>query len=380
MLSPTRCQSAVVIRGRFQPVAQIGARTNFYRRTMSNGIVGRSRAQPECMRSIEVRYIVRGESSSVDFLGIDISKADFHGCLIQGKKQAKNSFPNAPAGYRRLRTWLRNRGSTKVHVCMEATGAYWMGLACALHEAGMEVSVVNPARTVNFARSQLRRTKTDRVDAEMIAEFCKTQKPDHWSPPAPEILELRGLLSYRGQLIDDRLRLTQVVSQIHVSKELQRLHARQIKTLDASIAAVEKQLRSVAKAHQTLDRQMQRLIAVKGIGVLTALQIIAKLPVERLRDGKAAAAYVGLTPRERQSGTSIHGQPRICKTGNASLRRDLFMPAKVAMRYNPILKTFADRLKAKGKPAKLVVVAVMRKLVVLAFSILTRDLKEAIQA
>ena len=234
----------------FQPVAQIGARTNLYQRTMSNGIVGRSRAQPECMRSIEVRYIVRGETSSVDVLGIDISKADFHGCLIQGNKQAKNSFPNAPAGYRRLRTWLRNRGSTKVHVCMEATGAYWMGLACALHEAGLEVSVINPARTVHFARSQLRRTKTDRVDAEMIAEFCKTQKPDRWSPPAPEILELRGLLSFRGQLIDDRLRLSQVVSQIHVSKELQRLHARQIKTLDASIAAVEKQLRSVVKAHR----------------------------------------------------------------------------------------------------------------------------------
>jgi transposase len=85
------------------------------------------------MRSIEVRYIIRGESSSVDVLGIDISKADFHGCLIQGKKQAKNSFPNVPVGYRRLRTWLRNRGCTKVHVCMEATGAYWEGLACALH-------------------------------------------------------------------------------------------------------------------------------------------------------------------------------------------------------------------------------------------------------
>ena len=316
----------------------------------------------------------------MDVLGIDISKADFHGHLIQGKKSANNSFPNAPAGYRRLRTWLRNRGCTKVHICMEATGAYWMGLACALHEAGLEVSVVNPTRTVNFARSQLRRTKTDRVDAEMIAEFCKTQKPDRWSPPAPEILELRGLLSYRAQLVGDRLRLSQTISQIHVSKELQRVHAKQIKTLNASIVAVEKELQTVIKRHRTLARQAQKLTAVSGIGDLTAMALIAKLPIERLRDAKAAAAYVGLTPRERQSGTSIHSQPRICKTGNGSLRRDLYMPAGVAMRYNPILKAFADRLKAKGKPGKLIIVAVMRKLVVLAFAILDRDLKEAATA
>ena len=330
------------------------------------------------MRSIAVRYIVRGESSSVDVLGIDISKADFHGCLLQGNKQAKNSFPNAPAGFRRLRTWLRNRGCTKVHVCMEATGAYWEGLACALHQAGLEVSVVNPARTVHFARSQLRRTKTDRVDAEMIAEFCKTQKPDLWSPPPREILEIRGLLSFRAQLVDDKSRLSQMISQIHVSTELQRLYAKQLKTLDASIAAVEKQLRATVKAHSVLQRQIQKLTALKGIGLLSGLEIIAKLPVERLRDAKAAAAYVGLTPRERQSGTSIHGQPHICKTGNASLRRALFMPATVAMRHNPLLKVFADRLKARGKPTKLVIVAVMRKLVVLAFTILNRDLKMAV--
>lgn len=314
----------------------------------------------------------------MDVLGIDISKADFHSCLIQGKKLAKNSFPNAPVGYRRLQTWLRNRGCTKVHACMEATGAYWLGLASALHEAGLAVSVVNPNRTVHFARSQLRRTKTDRVDAEMIAEFCKTQKPDHWRPPSPEILELRGLLSYRAQLIDDRLRLTQMVSQIHVSKELARLHAKQLKALKQSTTAVERQLEHFAKGHPTLQRQVQKLTATSGIGMLTALALVAKLPAERLRDAKAAAAYVGLTPRERQSGTSIHGRPRICKTGNGSLRRDLYMPAVVAMRHNPILKAFAERLKAKGKPAKLIVVAVMRKLVVLAFTILKRDLQEAL--
>jgi len=330
------------------------------------------------MRSISVRYIGGKESSSVDVLGIDISKADFHACLIQGKHLARNSFPNAPVGYRRLRTWLRNRGCDNVHVCMEATGAYWKGLATALYEAGTAVSVVNPSRTVHYARSQLRRTKTDRVDAEMIAQFCKTQRPDRWNPLAPEIEELRGLLSYRNHLIDERLRLRQMASQIHVSAEFQKLHAKQLQGLKQSVTAMEKQLLRFVKAHRDLNRRVEKLQQISGFGMVSALAIVAQLPVDRLRNPKAAAAYVGVTPRERQSGTSIRGKAHICKTGNGSLRRDLYMPAMVAMRHNTILKVFARRLKERGKPAKLIVVAVMRKLVVLAFTILKRDLKEAL--
>jgi transposase len=308
----------------------------------------------------------------VNVLGVDVSKEDFHACLIQGGKRAKKSFPNAPAGYRQLRSWLKNRRCTQVHACMEATGAYWMGLATALHGGGALVSVVNPSQTVFFARTQLRRTKTDLVDAEMIAEFCERHRPTHWTPPPPEILELRGLLSYRDHLVGEQLRLTQLVSQIHVSRELQRLHARQLKMLKQSLTAVEDQLRMLVTSHPTLGEQVQALTAVSGIGLLTALALIAKLPMERLRDGKAAAAYAGLAPSERQSGTSVRGKPRICKTGNAELRRDLYMPAIVAIRHNAILRAFAERLKQRGKPAKVAVIAVMRKLVVLAFTILKR--------
>ena len=288
----------------------------------------------------------------MDVLGIDISKADFHACLIQGEKRSRKSFPNAAVGYRQLHSWRTNLHSSKVHACMEATGAYWMGLATALDDAGLVVSVVHPSRTVMFARSQLRRTKTDEVDAEMIAEFCKTQTPTSWSPPPGEILELRGLLSYRDHLVREKIRLRQVASQIYVGRELQKLHAQQLKTHEKTIAALERQLRSFLKTHQTLSKAVDSLTAVSGIGLLTALAIVAKLPVDRLRDRKAAAAYIGVTPSERQSGTSIHGKPRICKTGNGSLRRDLYMPAAVAMRHNVILKSFSERLKAKGQAAQ----------------------------
>jgi transposase len=181
-------------------------------------------------------------------------------------------------------------------------------------------------------------------------------------------------LSYRNHLVQETVRFKQMAAQIHVSKELHKAHVQQLKALEKTRAAVEKQLRALVETYRGVGKQVEALTAVSGFGFLTALVIVAKLPAERLRNGKAAAAYAGLAPSERQSGTSVHGKPRICKTGNASLRRDLYMPAVVAMRHNPILRAFAEGLKQRGKPAKVIVAAVMRKLVVLAFTILKRDL------
>lgn len=306
----------------------------------------------------------------MDMLGIDISKADFHACLIQGSRQKTHSFPNNAKGYRQLQRWLGNRKACEIHACMEATGNYWRGLASWLFERGLHVSVVNPARTALFARSQLRRTKTDKVDALMIAEFCQTQHPCFWSPPAPGTLEIRGLLSYRQELVSEVHRINQIADQVHVSKQLRRFHTSHLNRVKAGIAAIDAQLREAVEANAAIASQVAKLQSVKGLGFLTATILVAKLPVDRLRDGKAAAAYVGLTPRDRQSGTSVKGKPHICKTGDGTLRRDLYMPANVAMRFNPVLAAFAAQLKERGKPPKAITVAVMRKLVVLAFNLL----------
>ena len=303
-------------------------------------------------------------------LGIDVSKADFHACLIQESRRSRKSFPNANAGYRQLLTWLKNRKCDRVHVCMEATGAYWLGLASAIAASEIPVSVVNPSRIALFARSQLRRTKTDEVDAEIIAEFCRTQQPELWTPPAPETLELRGLLTYRDQLVNHRIALKQMATQLRMSATLTRVHDEQTEALDQAIEQVEEQMRAVVSQHKNLTTQVDCVASVPGFGFLSAARIVARLPVERLRDGKAAAAYAGLTPSERQSGTSVFGKPRICKTGSSELRRDLYMPALVAIRFNPVLAAFAERLKAKGKPPKVIIVAVMRKLIVLAYTLI----------
>jgi transposase len=308
----------------------------------------------------------------MDVVGIDVSKADFHACLLQGQKRARKSFPNTASGYRQLLAWLRNRKCTEVHVCMEATGGYWLGLAQALDTSGATVSVVNPSRTAYFARSRLLRTKTDVVDAEMLAEFCRTQQPARWEPPAQEILELRGLLAYREHLIGEQIRFRQIAKELHVGTRLQHLHNDQLDNIAEMLVEIEEQIRTLIHAHSSIKTAVEAIVSVRGIGLVTAAALVAKLPVNRLRDAKAAAAYVGLAPCERQSGTSVRGKTRICKTGNASLRRDLYMPALVAMRHNPILFAFAQRLREKGKPTKVIIAAVMRKLVVLAFTLIKR--------
>ena len=314
----------------------------------------------------------------MDVLGIDVSKGEFHACLLQRGKSLAKTFANDAKGYKQILTWLKKHGCGKVHSCMEATGAYWLGLACALYNGGLAVSVVNPSRIALFSRSQLRRTKTDRVDAAIIADFCATQRPVLWAPPAPETLELRGLLTYRDQLIGQRTAIRQIADQVQVGVDLRKIHKAQITALNVAVAAVEKSMKALLKKHSDLGERADRLKGIKGIGFLTAAAIVAKLPVERLHGAKAAAAYVGLTPRERQSGTSINGRPRICKTGNAELRRDLYMPALVAIRHNPLLKSFAERLGQRGKPPKVIIVAVMRKLITLAFRVLTeRDFHPA---
>lgn len=306
----------------------------------------------------------------MEVLGIDISKADFHACLIDGQKRKGNSFPNTPTGYKQLLAWLRNRKCNSPHACMEATGSYWYGVALALDKAGLKVSVVPPSRTALFARSQLRRTKTDSVDAEMIAEFCLTQSPTIWEPPAAGVLELRGFLSYRNQLVVQRTALKQLAAQVTMNAELQRLHREQIDALKLMIDNLEEQMRALVGRHSSIKRDVEIVQSIPGFGFLSAVSVAVRLPVDRIRNAKAAGAYVGLSPQRKDSGTSVHGKPRICKIGNSDLRRELYMPALTAMRFNPSLSIFAGRLKERGKPNKVVLAAIMRKLVVLAYTLL----------
>jgi transposase len=305
------------------------------------------------------------------FLGIDISKETFHACLLSDLGEAKKVFVNSAKGFQQLNAWLGNRHCADVHVCMEATGAYWEGLAVHLHGAGRRVSVVNPTRIKAFAQSELLRTKTDAVDAALIARFCKSQCPELWTPPPPEIRVLQALVRHYEHLKTTRAQQSVYAQSLDAHSIVAASTQEVIAILDAQIAQLEREIRKHFDDHPDLKRKRDLLTSIPGIGETTAGSLLAEIPhMDRFESAKAISAYAGLSPRERRSGTSIHGRPRLCKTGNSRIRKALYMPAISACRFNPALRAFVERLVAAGKHKRLIIGAVMRKLLVLAYGIL----------
>jgi len=303
-------------------------------------------------------------------LGIDISKETFHASLLTDRGEVKKVFPNTRKGFEQLLSWLKNRHAGDLHVCMEATGAYWEALALYLHGLEQRVSVVNPARIKAFAQSELLRMKTDAVDASLIARFCKSQNPEPWVPPPPEIRILQALMRHYEHLKTTRVQQS-VYEQSSEAAVVKSSIREVIATLDAQIVQVEREIRQHFDDHPDLKRKRDLLTSIPGIGETTAGTLLSEIPhLDQFESAKAVAAFAGLSPRQRRSGTSIHGKPRLCKTGNARLRKALYLPAIVALRFNPVLRIFAERLATIGKHKRLVIGAVMRKLLVLAYGVL----------
>jgi transposase len=303
-------------------------------------------------------------------LGIDISKKDFHVVLMREDKTTKpKMFNNQPEGFDALHSWLSKQGVRTVHACLEATSTYGEALAEFLFEAGHTVSVVNPVRIKKFAQSELMRTKTDKVDAAIIARFCKAIQPQAWKPLAPEVKELQALLRRLESLMtireQERNRLETATSTV---AEITIAH---LQSLEQLIEQVKQLINDHFDKHPQLKQQRQLLTSIPGIGEQTAAVILAELGcVENYKSARQLAADAGLTPQEYSSGCSVKGKPRLSRVGNPRLRKALYMPAVVAMTHNPLLKSFAERLLNRGKVKMQALGAVMRKLLHLAYGIL----------
>jgi len=306
---------------------------------------------------------------SAPVLGIDIAKQRIEVALFVEGKIKNRSFKNAQDGFKALSRWLRKMGIEQVHVCMEATGNYGEDLAIYLHEADHTVSVVNPARIKGFAQSELIRTKTDKVDAGIIARFCLVMKPESWTPPSLEIRTLRALVRRGNNLT---VMLSQEKNRLGTAHESVILLIKDhIDYLDSEIKKVRDQIYDLIDISPTLKQKKDLLASIPGIGKVTIPVILAELDnLEKFKYVGELVAFIGLAPKETLSGTSIKGKPRLCKTGNTRLRKALYMPALVSIRYNPLMITFYNRLKEKGKNGKVIVCAVMRKLVHIIFGIL----------
>ena len=300
--------------------------------------------------------------------GVDISARWFDVAHLEAVRR----FPNTPAGIAACLRWLAEFGGP-VRVGMEATGAYHLPLATALHEAGHTVFVCNPLSLARYAEAVLARTKTDATDARRIARFCEAHDLAPWSPASPAQQRLHALVATRQALLRQiqQLRNRQDAAGSTACADLvAELQAPVLQVLAAQVARIDRELAALAAAEEGLGPQLRLLTSIPGLGLVTAAALLASLPVERLTGPRQVAAYVGLCPQERSSGSSIRGRSRTGPVGPAQLRKALDMPALVAMRANPTLRAFADRLRAAGKRPKVVVVAVMRKLLLLAWAIL----------
>lgn len=305
-------------------------------------------------------------------LGLDVAKATFHACLVrESGKLRHRSFANTATGFAQLSDWLAKLGAERVHACLEATGTYYEALAAYLHGEGHAVSVVNPAAIKAYAQSRLSRTKNDRVDATLIAGFCAERRPPRWVPPAPELRELQALVRRLDALQEMRTmeenRLTSGVTVAAVRASLED----SIAYLTEQIGKTEALIRSHIDSHPGLRRQRELLDTIPGIGEATAAVLLGEVPdLKQYASARQAAAFAGLVPRERQSGSSVRGRVRLSKVGNARLRKALYFPAITALRCSPFFQEWAEGLRQRGKSKMAVVGAAMRKLVHLAYGVL----------
>lgn len=305
-------------------------------------------------------------------LGIDLSKAYFDVVLLnqQGEKQYSR-FDNNASGFATLLKWLKEQGVSQLRVCMEATNIYWEELTEYLYEKGYKVSVVNPARIKGHAMSQLRRSKTDKLDSDVIADFCRAHEDLHvWVPTSQEQRLLRNLVRQRedllGMVTQQKNRLTDS-RDLAVKARWQRL----IKTFQDEIEAIEKQIEEHIALHPTLQKTFELLYSIKGFGVITVAILMAEMPdLADYKDAAAAAADAGVTPSHHESGDTVRHKSKMSKIGKASIRGALFFPALTAIRYNKPIHAFAERLEKHGKLKMVIIVAVMRKLIHQAYGVL----------
>ena len=306
------------------------------------------------------------------YLGIDIAKRKFDVALLRpdGKVRTK-ALANTPAGHAELVAWVARSHPGAVHACLEATGTYGDVLAEALADAGYTVSVVNPAMIEAYARSRLTRTKTDRTDARVIAQFCATQQPLPWVPLPREIRTLqafvRRLDALEGMRTQERNRLAAEPTDAVIRASIQHV----IDLLEDEMATLRTRIHDHFDQHPGLREQRALLTTIPGIGAATAAVLLAEFgPLTRFRQAAACAAFAGVVPRLGESGSSVRRKPVLSKLGTPALRKALFYPAMVALRHNPIIAAFGQRLRARGKHKMVVIAAAMRKLVHLAFGVL----------
>lgn len=312
-------------------------------------------------------------SSSTNYIGIDISKLDFDVALRRGNGQYRSyKFKNTPDGFRKFKELL----DTDSWCVMEASGPYYLRLATYLSSQGFNVSVVNPLVIRRFCQMRLMRAKTDKKDAQMIADYGKMNNPGLWAAEAGYVLELKQMQAYVEQLNKQRtsfIRQQEAFKQGTVfNKDVSVGLKRFILKIEGEIKKIESKMVSIIELHH--KEMFDKLNSIPGLGKKTSMLLIVLTGgFTKFDNAKQVSSYFGLSPRIFESGTSIKGRAKICKMGMSKIRAMLYICSWTAKKYNRACKALYDRLVEKGKSRKLALIAVANKLIKQAFALATKN-------
>jgi transposase len=310
---------------------------------------------------------------TINYVGIDVGSKEVVVVIIRNGKVGKTkTFDNTPEGHAAIINYISSN-KHHVRVCLESTGTYHFDLAVALSKAkGIEVMVMNPKVVHNFAKALMLRSKTDAIDAQLLAEIASMLdsqgKFEVWQAPKEVVIILRSCERRIVELTRQRARAT---NQLHAleatasTPEFVLANVRQmIQYLDEQIKSLQQQLLTIIEQDESVQAALDLLITVTGIAKPSAINILGEILI--LPEDMTArqwVAHAGLDPRQHTSGSSVHQKPRLSKVGNRYLRCALFMPALSAIRHNIHVKAYYNHLvEGLGKLKMQAICAVMRKL------------------
>lgn len=298
--------------------------------------------------------------------GVEVS-ADVLVVALDNGQMRLSEFPNTTAGHQQVLRWLRKQAA-QVRLCMESTGLYGLDAALALHQQpGIEIMVANPRSVRHFGCAMMQRSKTDPIDAKLLAEYARRMPFQPWQPPSRKGRQLCALSRAIHQLTEIN---SMQKNQLHAAGATATTPKIVLRELERSLANHQRSIQRLTRealqliaSDTELQKRFELLLSFPGIAQTSALQLLGELvllsPDFNVRQW---VAYAGLDPRQYSSGKSVEKKVRISKVGNRHLRRALFMPVLVAVRRNPQFRAYYKHLLAQGKLKMVALVAAMRKL------------------
>jgi len=318
------------------------------------------------------------------YVGIDVSAKTFDVCIYSEQKgtSVKKKFSNTAKGHESFMSRLRG-ADTEVRICLEATGIYSLDLAFAL-SSEFKIMVCNPRSSSAFHKALMKRAKTDKVDAEVLCQYCQKMDFVQWQPPEQNLIELRAITRRIQVLKKD---LTCELNRQHAATSTITTPLYVLKDIEESVTVMRDRIKKLVTyatelitESTVLRTKYELLLTIPGIANLTALYLVSEIMyLPKHIDVRQLVAYAGLDPRPFESGTSVKLNTRISKKGNKFLRKTLYFPAIVAMRNNDNIHQYFLRLVKKGKTKKQAIIAIMRKLLHAIYGMFKHNSKFDIQ-